>query len=197
MAGLLAASMVVVVLYCPARAFVPALRAPEHRGDLDLWHVLMGSAMAAMFLVPLTTGFSVVALAVFTVGVGYALLQTLLRIPRPAYLRLAVGCGAMSAMLLPQAAATAAPAGMDMAGMDMAGMDMGGTHGDPVAVAPVGSTVTVPTLVVAVLLAAIGVLLVVGLVHSVRRSRPAGERLDALCEVAMACAMGYMLLMMI
>jgi hypothetical protein len=63
--------------------------------------------------------------------------------------------------------------------------------------APAGhSTAAFPTLLVAGLTAAVCVLLVVRLLHSVRRSRPVGERLDAFCEAAMAGAMGYLLLLM-
>jgi hypothetical protein len=80
-----------------------------------------------------------------------------------------------------------------MAGMShsMPGMRMDATT------APAGhSTAAFPTLLVAGLTAAVCVLLVVRLLHSVRRSRPVGERLDAFCEAAMAGAMGYLLLLM-
>ena len=51
---LLGVSMVAVVLYCLARAFVPALRTDGHRRDLDAWHLVMAAAMAVMLLAGLT-----------------------------------------------------------------------------------------------------------------------------------------------
>ena len=52
--ALLGGLMVAVVLYCLARAFVPALRPDGHRRDLDAWHLVMAAAMAVM-LVPAAT----------------------------------------------------------------------------------------------------------------------------------------------
>ena len=51
---LLGVSMVAVVLYCVARAFVPALRPDGHRRDLDAWHLVMAAAMAAVSYTHLT-----------------------------------------------------------------------------------------------------------------------------------------------
>lgn len=192
MAGVLAACVAVVVLYCFARAFTPALRGPEHRLDLDAWHVVMGVGMVAMLLTSFGRALSVVSLVLFAVGLGWALLRLAGRATRTSYAVLAVGCLAMVAMVVPTATATAAQPidepmdmSMDMS-MDMP-MDMG-TH--------TGNTgIVVPDLVLAGLLVALAVVVVVRLVGTARRSGPA--RLDACCDVAMAGAMAYLLVVMV
>lgn len=192
MAGLLAASMVVVVLYCLARPFVPVLAAVPHHHALDLWHVLMGSAMAAMLLVPYSRALSIVALGVFGAGLGWSLVRLAGPVARAAYVRLAVGCAAMAAMLLPAAtaaAATPASASHAMAGGDAMGAMAGMGSGAP-GLAPPGA------LVVA-LLVALGVILAVRLVRVLRPAAAAATRLDACCDVAMSAAMGYLLLLML
>jgi hypothetical protein len=201
MAGPLAAVMVVVMLYCLGRALLPALGPAEHGRDVDVWHVLMAGAMTAMLLVGWSRTVSLVALAVFLVGVGWAVTGAVRRSARPAYLRLAVGAGAMAVMLLPMATAEATvPAGGDpghatgttgMAGM--AGMDHA-TH-QPAA-NPVDPGLAPPTALLVAALAALGVVLVLRLAGSLRPALPVSRRLDACCDVAMAVAMGYLLLMM-
>lgn len=208
MADLLAASMVVVVLYCLTRAFVPSLHCAHHRRDVDAWHVAMAGVMAAMLLVPSGRAFSVLALGVFVAGLGWALSHGVRRTTRAAYLRLAVGCAAMTVMLLPAATASAAttasanaptmPGGMHhmdhMDHMDQAMPAMAHAGGDG---ATGSSGLVPPTILLALLLAALGVVLVVRLLGSARRAGPLAVRLDAGCDVAMAAAMGYMLVLMI
>jgi hypothetical protein len=200
MAGLLAAVMVVVMLYCLARALLPVLGPTEHGRDVDVWHVLMAGAMAAMLLVDWSRPVSIVALAVFLVGVGWAVTGAVRRSTRPAYLRLAVGAGAMAVMLLPMATAEAAvPSAGDpghatgMAGM--AGMDHA-THLHQSTTSPADVGVAPPTALLVAALVALGVVLVLRLAGSLRPALPVPRRLDACCDVAMAVAMGYLLLMM-
>ncbi len=205
MAGLLAASMVVVLLYCLARAVLPALRPTDHGRDLDAWHVVMAVAMAAMLLLSWTKPVSVAGLAVFVVGLGWAASHAVRRAGRAAYLRLGVGCAAMAAMLLPVATASAAPAvagtssattaGTGMGGMDMTGAGHSMHHGSAAVLADPG--LVPPTAVLGLLLAALGVLLVVRLRGSLRAASPVTARLDACCDVVMAGAMGYMLVLML
>lgn len=64
--------------------------------------------MAAMLLVLFGRAFSVLVLGVFVAGLGWALSHGFRRTTRAAYLRLAVGCAAMTVMLLPAATASAA-----------------------------------------------------------------------------------------
>lgn len=199
MAGLLAAVMAVVTLYCLARALLPDRRPTDHGRDLDGWHAVMAGVMAAMLLVTWTRAPSVVALVVFVAGLGWATSHAVRRAGRAAYLRLGVGCAAMAAMLLPVAtasAASAADAGTpSMPGMaGMAGMDHSAhTH----AAAPADAGLVPPTMVLGALLVALGLLLVVRLVGSLRAATPVTARLDACCDVAMAAAMGYMLVLML
>jgi hypothetical protein len=196
MAGVLAACVAVVVLYCFARAFTPALRGPEHRLDLDAWHVLMGVGMVAMLLAPFGRGLSVASLVVFVVGLAWALLRLAARATRTSYAVLAVGCLAMVAMVVPTATATAtaaAPADQPM-DMDMS-MDMGaGHHMSMPAVDGDSTGIVVPDPVIAGLLVALAVVVVVRLVSTARRTGPA--RLDACCDIAMAGAMAYLLVVM-
>jgi hypothetical protein len=198
MAGVLAACVAVVVLYCFARAVTPALRGPEHRLDLDAWHVLMGLGMVAMLLAPFGHALSVASLVVFAVGLAWSLLRLAGRATRTSYAVLAVGCLAMVAMVVPTATATADPPmdqPMDMSmGMSM-GMDMGAGHHLSTGAADAASTViVVPDLVLAGLLVALAVVVVVRLVTTARRRGPA--RLDACCDIAMAGAMAYLLVVM-
>jgi hypothetical protein len=193
MAGVLAACVAVVVLYCFARAFTPALRGPEHRLDLDAWHVLMGLGMVAMLLAPFGHALSVASLVVFAVGLAWSLLRLAGRATRTSYAVLAVGCLAMVAMVVPMATATADPP-MDQP-MDMTGMHMGAGHLMSMGAADGGSTgMVVPDLVLAGLLVALAVVVVVRLVTTARRTGPA--RLDACCDIAMAGAMAYLLVIM-
>jgi len=155
--------------------------------------------MAAMLLVTWTRAPSVVALVVFVAGLGWASSHAVRRAGRAAYLRLGVGCAAMAAMLLPVATASAAPAAdagtPSMPGMaGMAGMDHSAhTH----AAAPADAGLVPPTVVLGAQRA-----------HQPdheqeaerdqqRAATPVTARLDACCDVAMAAAMGYMLVLML
>ncbi|GAW47737.1 MULTISPECIES: DUF5134 domain-containing protein [unclassified Nocardioides] len=193
MAGVLAACVAVVVLYCFARAFTPALRGPEHRLDLDAWHVLMGVGMVAMLLAPFGRALSVASLVVFAVGLAWSLLRLAGRATRTSYAVLAVGCLAMVAMVVPTATATAA-APMDMS--TGSGMDMGAGHHHVSmgAADAAGTGIVVPDLVLAALLVALAVVVAVRLVTTARSTGPA--RLDACCDIAMAGAMAYLLVVM-
>jgi hypothetical protein len=46
----LAAVLLPVVVYCSVRSLAPRLggASTEHRRDIDVWHMLMGTAMTAM-----------------------------------------------------------------------------------------------------------------------------------------------------
>ncbi len=198
MAGLLAAALVIVVLYCLARAFLPALRDTGHRRDLDAWHVAMGVAMVGMLLVPFPRSLSVLALPVFAAGLVWSLVQVSRRVSRPAYGRLAVGCVAMTAMLVPAASAVAAPPAGSGGGAP--GTSPGMSHDmSPGMSMPAGHSLAgLPAgLVPVVLVAVLGAVALVGLVAlvTVLRRGPASVRRDASCDVAMAAAMGYMLLL--
>ena len=103
---------------------------------------------------------------------------------RAAYLRLGVGCAAMAAMLLPSATATAAAPPMDH------------QHHDHLAAVGVAAMTPPPALLL-VLLVGVGAILLVRLVGSLRRSTPLPGRLAACCDVAMAAAMGTMLVAML
>ena len=191
MAGVLAVCMAVVVLYCLARAFTPALRGPGHRRDLDVWHVVMGLGMVAMLLVPFGRALSLVALVLFAAGLGWALLRLAGQATRTAYAVLAVGCLAMVAMVVPTASATAAEP-MDMSGH----AGHAGHAGHHLAAADAGeSGIVVPDLLLAGVLVALAAVVLVRLVGTARRSGPA--RLDACCDVAMAGAMAYLLVLMV
>ena len=191
---LLGVSMVAVVLYCVARAFVPALRPDGHRRDLDAWHLVMAAAMAVMLLAGHGRTFAALGLLVFAVGLAWSGLRAVRRTGRAAYVRLGIGCAAMAAMLVPAAtlapatAATAAAAGHDHA-MHHA------MHHDHAAAASTSGTapLALPSLLVAVLLALVAVLVLARLLEVVRRGAPAAGRLDAGCEVLMGVAMTAML----
>ena len=191
MALLLAASMLVVVTYCLARLARPSLRDPAHRRDLDGWHALMGLAMAVMLVASYTRVAALLVLTVFVVGVGWSVTRLSAPGPRPAYLRLALGCVAMAAMLLPTATASAAtpmaaPATANAMRMGHAGHGLGSV---PTVTAPV----VPPTVLVIGLLVAFAVVLVVRLAGTVRGGETVAGRLVACCDVAMAAAMAYML----
>ena len=184
MAVLLAALMAAVVTYCLARACVPALHDPAHARDVDLWHVVMGAGMVAMLLVTLSRTAAALALVVFVVGLAWSAVRLAAPGARSAYLRLGVGCAAMAAMLLPTATASAAAAAP-------------ATHHHGHA-APAGvSALVPPTALLVLLLAGVGAVLVVRLGGSLRRSAPLPGRLAACCDVAMAVAMGTMLVAML
>jgi hypothetical protein len=198
MTALLAAVLAAVVLYCVARALVPGLRGPGHHRDLDAWHALMGAAMAAMLVAPFPRGLSLLTLAACAAGVGWAVVRVLQRVGRPAYLRLGVGSLAMAAMVLPAATASAADTTVAQhPDHHHHGSAAAANVADPSLVND-GSAVAggLPELVVAVLLVMLGVLLLVRMLHATRRASGVPARLDACCDVAMAGAMGYMLLLM-
>ena len=124
-----------------------------------------------------------VALVVFVAGLGWATSHAVRRAGRAAYLRLGVGCAAMAAMLLPAATASAAPVA-DAGTQSMAGMAAMAGHGPlahAAAVAPADAGLVPSTVVLGVLLVALGLLLVVRLVESAARAtarhRPAGRLL--------------------
>ncbi len=196
MVVLLAASMVVVMLLGLAQVVVPALHDPHHRRDLEMWHVVMGGAMAAMLVVALARGIAAFLVAVFLVGLCWSARRVATPGARAAYLRLGVGCAAMAAMLLPTATASAAtsaqapPAGHSLHSTTHSTMHM--------TMAPPGSTaVVVPAVVVALLVAACGVIVLARLAGTVGAGRPLARRMSASCDVAMAGAMGYMLVAML
>ena len=190
---LLGVSMVAVVLYCVARAFVPALRPDGHRRDLDAWHLVMAAAMAVMLLAGHGRTFAVLGLLVFAAGLAWSGLRAVRRTGRAAYVRLGIGCAAMAVMLVP--AATLAPA----------------TAATPADRRPrprtTGCTTTTPRPPPrpgpdrwrsrrcwwSLLLALVAVLVLARLLEVVRRGAPAAGRLDAGCEVLMGVAMTAML----
>lgn len=197
MALLLAAAMVVVVTYCLARMVRPSLRDPEHRRDLDGWHALMGVAMAAMLVITYTRVAAVLALTVFVVGVGWSVARLSAPGARTAYLRLGLGCTAMAAMLLPVATASSATA-LSAPSMAQAMPTAHAAHHvqttlTGVQPSPTGTAVVAPTVLVIALLAAFAVILVIRLAGTFRGGETAAGRLAACCDVAMAAAMGYML----
>jgi len=191
MAALLAASMAVVVTYCVARMLSPALRDPAHRPDLDGWHALMGVAMAAMLLLTYTRVAALLALVAFVVGVGWSVLRVSSPGARAAYLRLGLGCTAMAAMLLP-AATTSAAAPLAAPAM-VHSMPMGHAAQHAQAIPAGTASLVPPTVLVLALLASFAVVLVIRLAGTFRAGATVPGRLAACCDVAMAAAMGYML----
>ena len=182
--------MVAVVLYCLARAFVPALRPAGHRRDLDAWHLVMAAAMAVMLLAGHGRTFAVLGLLVFAVGLAWSGLRAVRRTGRAAYVRLGIGCAAMAVMLVP--AATLAPA--TAATTTAAGHDHGMHHDHAAAASATGAgPLAMPSLLVVLLLALVAVLVLTRLLEVVRRGAPAAGRLDAGCEVLMGVAMAAML----
>ena len=191
MAALLAAAMAVVVTYCLARMLRPVLRDPAHRLDLDGWHAVMGVAMAAMLVVTYTRVAALLALAVFAVGIGWSVLRVSSPGARAAYLRLGLGCTAMTAMLLPAATTSAAAPLAAPAMAHSMPMAHAASHGQ--AAPAVTVSLAPPTVLVIALLAAFAVVLVIRLAGTFREGATVAGRLAACCDVAMAAAMGYML----
>jgi hypothetical protein len=183
MAVLLAALVAAVVTYCLARAFVPALHDPAHARDVDLWHVVMGAGMVAMLLLTLTRAAAALGLVVFVVGLCWSAFRLATPGARSAYLRLGVGCAAMTVMLLPTATAGAAA--------------LPAHHHDHAAGGAGVTAVVPPTALLMALLAGVGAILLVRLGGSLRRSVALPGRLAACCDVAMAAAMGTMLVAML
>ena len=181
MATLLAVVLAAVVAFCLARSLLPRLQDAEHGRDLDAWHVVMSVAMLAMVLVTLARPVAVTALAVFVVGTGWAVARMIQHTPGAAYVRLGVGSAAMVVMLLPIATAPATAA-----------TAASGAHHQH---APTtgGAALAAPTPLVLALLVGLGAIVLVRLAGSLRRSGPLPGRLGAACEVAMALAMGTML----
>jgi len=195
MVGALAAVMVVVTLSCLARALLPALRPLDHGRDVDAWHVVMSAAMAAMLLFSWARPLSLLGLVVFVGGLAWATGHAAGRATRAAYLRVGVGCVAMAAMLLPPATASAASPAMP--GGSMAGMT-GMTQAVPTPGADRGDLgLAPPTALLALLLAALGFVLVVRLLVSFRTSSSVPARLEAGSDVAMAAVMGYLIVSML
>jgi hypothetical protein len=176
---LLLAVLLPVVVYCSVRAVAPRLggTSVEHRRDIDVWHVLMGTAMAAMAVGALTRPLAVGVLAVCAVGLCWGVLAVERRAGGAAHVRLVVGAGAMAVMTLPLAAPVMASAGPGSSGA-MAGMSMAGPS---------------PLPLVVVLLGGLLMVAAVRLPVVVRRSPGAVPRLDAGCDVVMAGAMAAML----
>lgn len=179
MLEVLVAALLLVVLYCAGRAVWVRRGDPTgaaHHRDLDVWHVLMGTAMLAMLLGWLPDGAAVPLLALSTLAVGWGLRSLQRTASAAAYARLAVGGAAMAVMAPP---ATQPGMGHSVVGGGMAAT----SHG-----------IWVP----------LTVALVVLLASSASTAGPAlaqpGDlvrRLNAGCDVVMAGAMGVMLVQMI
>lgn len=185
MSTVLAAATLAVVLYCLGRA----LRGSPHHRDVDLWHVLMGSSMVAMLLVPLPRALATVVLALSALGLAWSTVRLLRRTGLGPHGRLAVGWLAMLAMVLPVAGPAAAAEAATGSGMS----GMGHGHG-AAAAAPAWA---VPDLLVAALLVALAVVAALRAV-ALRAAPPRSPgRWEACCDVVMAAAMGYMLLMLL
>jgi hypothetical protein len=174
----LAAALLLVVLYCAARS-VWVRRGDQagdgHHRDLDVWHVLMGTAMLAMLLGWWPDGATVPILVLSALAVGWGLRSLQRTASAAAYARLAVG-GAAMAVMAPLAHPTTGHVGV---GEGMAAM----SHG---------------------IWAPLTVALVILLASSASTAGPAlarpGDlvrRLNAGCDVVMAAAMGVMLVQMI
>lgn len=173
---LLAALVAPVVVYCTLRALAPRLGgvSPEHRRDIDTWHVLMGCAMTAMLVGVLSRTLAVAALAVCAAGLCWGVLSVERRTGGAGHARLVVGAAAMAVMTLP----LAAPA-----------MAAGHDPGSPLP----GMAPSSPLALVVVLVAGLVVAAAVRIPAAVRRSPGAVARLDAGCDVVMAGAMAVML----
>lgn len=191
MAGLLGVSMIGAALYCCVRLLVPRLQVPRAQRGLETWHLVMVSAMAGMLLAGPTVAWPRLGAAVFLVGLGWALFEVGKRHLRAAHLRLAVGCTAMVAMLLP-APVSAAPMPSDMKMSPSMQHAMGTTS--TVQMSVHHHAAALPLGVTPLLVAALVVVLVVSLRRLTRRTTTRPDRVGAVCEGAMALAMGYMLL---
>ncbi len=99
-------------------------------------------------------------------------------------------------MLLPPATATATPTAAVTSTM---GHDMGAMHHAAAASTDGsgGSAFAPPAVLLAALIAVLGLVLVLRLVGSLRPAGAVPARLDACCDVAMAATMGYMLVLML
>ena len=196
MAALLGVSLVLVVLYSLAAAVVPALRTRDRRRDVGVVHAIMGVGMATMlFTTTQGRAWPLLGLGVFVVALCWSLGRLVGTPARAVYARLAVGCAAMTAMLAPKAAAAVAGPGNGSAVAAHAGHP--GQH-DPGggAVGAGGLPPTLPPVLVAVLLVALGVVVLGRLLPVVRGRSAVRSRLDAACEAVMAAAMAYMLVVM-
>ncbi|MGA8246553.1 MAG: hypothetical protein WB797_06580, partial [Nocardioides sp.] len=102
---LLAALLVLVVLYCLVRAVAPRLwgGGDDHGRDIDAWHVLMAGTMVAMLAGALSRPLAVACLALTTVGLCWGVLGVERGSGGAAHLRLVVGAAAMAVMTLPLA----------------------------------------------------------------------------------------------
>ena len=180
---LLAVVLLPVVLYCSLRAVAPRAGgvSGEHRRDIDVWHVLMGTAMTAMLLGLLTRPLALAALAACAAALCWGVLTVERREGSAAHARLVVGAGAMAVMTLPLAAPAMASTTHGTSG-EMAGMSMSGPSALPL-----------------VLVLVVGLLMVAALRLPVvvRRSHGAVDRLDAGCDVVMAGAMAAMLVVLL
>jgi hypothetical protein len=203
MSAVLGVCMVLVGLWCGARFVLPALRVEGHARDLEVWHLLMVAAMLAMLLASPEPALRTAGLVVFLAGTAWAVVQLVRRRVRAAYLRLLVACAAMAAMLLPAAPAVAASGSAGGAGGGtggtggMDGMVMHGSGGSTGVVGGHHMVAALPGPLVALLvLGLVGVLAVsvVRLVVSTSVKPAMPVRADAICEGAMAVAMGCMLL---
>jgi hypothetical protein len=106
----------------------------------------------------------------------------------------------MLVMLLPAASAPAASAapGSTLCGDPGPAMDRALRAADVAGAAAVaGPGLVPPTLLVAATLGALAALLGIRLVASLRPARGVASRLEAGCDVAMAAAMGFMLVQML
>jgi hypothetical protein len=190
----LAGALLVVVMCSGARLVRPSTHGHSAVGfplDFEVWHGLMGTAMAVMLLAGLSEGQSRMVMVVFGGGVVWCAVRLVGRASRAAYLRLGACCAAMFAMLVP-ASTTGPSSDGPMSGMaGMAGMaDMRGMPG-------MNAGTLSPVIVVVLLVAMAGV---IGAGLS-RLALPGGtsqgpvlmRRMQATGEMVMAGAMAYML----
>ncbi len=176
----LATLLVLVALYCLVRAVAPRLGGgrAEHRRDVDAWHVVMASVMAAMLLGDLSRPAALAALGVAVAAACWGVLGMERRSGRAAQVRLVVGAAAMAVMTLP----LAGPAEADSA-----------RHTAPMAGMSSGSSRMPPVLLLIVLLGALTLVGVTRVPTLARRSTEVVPRVDAGCDVVMAGAMAVML----
>jgi hypothetical protein len=179
----LAAALLPVVLYCAARALglrrraAGAAGAAGHPRDLDLWHVLMGTAMLAMLVGRFPAGATVPVLALSALAVGWGMRSMQQTASAAAYARLTVG-GVAMAVMVPLAPAQAAAGA--------AGADSG--------MAPMGQGLWLP---LAVALMALLASAAWTALSTMVRPGEVVRRLHACCDVVMAVAMTTMLVRML
>jgi hypothetical protein len=164
--------------YCCARLLAPSLRLAQNARGLELWHLVMVGAMAGMLLAAPIPGHPRAGMAVFAAGLAWSLFQAGRRHLRAAHLRLAVGCTAMIAMLVPapvSAAQAQMPTRMQM----------------PM---PMDHQAALPGGLVTLLVAGLVVVLAVSVRRLFRRTTRRADRVGAVCEGVMSLAMGVMLL---